>query len=357
MKTICSRCGSENDSSNMCCVFCGGELMKPKFYGSNDNQNNEYVQQVEQKKDMENEPHKPLEQPEPYTYVEEIDDTDDQYEIPVYTQSNEIVEENQPINQESILQESKYATKTDSFSSGSREIDNTAPVSKGNSKNPIIIGICVLLAVIIGFVVTRTPENKKPDIPTPPAPVEEIYISKAELDNHVREEYYSFISNYSSQYADELYGYLPECLESKRISEHKYDYYYVYLVGDGSTAWADFKVVKYTATASSDNTYTITKDVGVNYPIYLTNVNSSPMNVRDNPSLSGEIIGSVDINTRFRVYYLDCYEYVNGGNYIWYCADSNAYSQWVADGVRVDKDYYKFVNGSSTKQMVLYFLN
>ena len=91
MKTICSRCGSENDSSNMCCVFCGGELMKPKFYGSNDNQNNEYVQQVEQKKDMENEPHKPLEQPEPYTYVEEIDDTDDQYEIPVYPQVKRIL--------------------------------------------------------------------------------------------------------------------------------------------------------------------------------------------------------------------------------------------------------------------------
>ena len=127
------------------------------------------------------------------------------------------------------------------------------------------------------------------------------------------------------------------------------------MVGNGQTARATFEVSVFRLTANPDKTYSITIEEKTKDSVYLKSVNSSPMNVRKNPSLSGEIVDSLDTGKSFKVKYLDFSEYQSGGNYIWYSFDNSNNSKWVADGIMLEKDYYIFDNGQSTKNLCLIF--
>ena len=180
------------------------------------------------------------------------------------------------------------------------------------------------------------------------------FLSKEELDEKADYEFDQFTYYYSANHTDVLYGFLTTALRCNQISEHKYYYDYIYLVGDRYSYQLSFEVVRFTLTANSDKTYSVSTEEKTHEIIYLTSVNPSSMNVRRKPSTSSEIIGSIDTGERFRVNHIDCEDYSNGGEYIWYSL-SVGDARWVADGITFAKDYYVFDNGISTKDITIYF--
>lgn len=180
----------------------------------------------------------------------------------------------------------------------------------------------------------------------------ETYLSKEELDETVFYEFENFVTNYSNDHTDKLYGFLDEPLRCEKVTEHKYNYHYVYLIGEQSSYVRSFEVLKLSITANADKTYSIDKEERTGEWVYLKSVNTTSMNVRRGPSTSSEIIGSIDTGERFRVNHMNFEDFSKGGEYIWYSLSAFD-ARWIADGRNKDKDYYVFDNGASTKYMSL----
>ena len=217
----------------------------------------------------------------------------------------------------------------------------------------LLIGIicCIVLSLIVGIIVIIKPGRN----PIADNTDNGQYLTVREMDDQVYTKYVEYITGYNDSHKDTLYGYLVDPIKNKRTAEHVYSYYYVYLVGDGQTTKVSFEVAIFEITANPDKTYTLEVKEKSGEPVYLKCINSSSMNVRKTSSLSGEIIGSIDTGDSFKVKDLDFSEYQSGGNYIWYSFENSNNSKWVADGIMLEKDYYVFENGQSTKKLCLIF--
>lgn len=236
--------------------------------------------------------------------------------------------------------EAVIITPTDT-SATSKTIDQ----DKSKKKSTKVFGIiCAVVALIImGFVIASKMGLFHK---------EESYLTKAELDSVVNDEFVNFIINYNDNHTDYLNGYLTDVLNYRQMTDHSYDYYYVYLVGNGLSKRMSFEMIRFSIIANPGNKYQLTVQEKTGDPIYLKSVNASMMNIRKEPSLSGEIVGSLDTGQQVKVRYLDYKQYENGDNYVWYSINSST-SKWIADGFRLDKDYYVFENGKSTKELCL----
>ena len=243
------------------------------------------------------------------------------------------------------LKHTRIKQKTDT----TKEISQAFVKFKNSKAFPFVIAFAVFVLVVAGIITAIQkgyfPNNKTPE-----------YITQSELDPLINTEFQKFIDEYDDKHNDSLCGFLPEVLKIEQNGQHQYDYYYVYLVEHSVTSTtnqAAFKVIRFSATLEPDKKYTTRIVEKYNYPVYLTCVNDTPMNVRSKPNMSGEIVGGIDTNQTFQVKLLDCSQLHSPDNgYSWYSIDGTNDTQWVADGIMAQKEYYKFENGNSTKSLI-----
>ncbi|MBQ6654640.1 MAG: hypothetical protein IJM79_03855 [Erysipelotrichaceae bacterium] len=192
---------------------------------------------------------------------------------------------------------------------------------------------------------------------TPSKPDAGDYLSRRELETIANQELLKFVEDFAGSEGEYVDIYLPVCLEEKQISEHKYEYYYVYGECFGQLAESDVKVLKVTVTAQNGRQYTVSRDRNASYKVYLTNVHSKAMNVRKAPYTDASIVDQKATGARFPIYVFNYEKFLySGEKYLWYGIDPSGYSRWVADGIQTTSEYYRFDNGCSTKDMVLVFM-
>ncbi len=202
----------------------------------------------------------------------------------------------------------------------------------------------------------RGSSGKTPQ-PDDPQPANDKYLTQQKLQEYADADFVSFARNYDKEHSDGFVDvYLPKCLEARQAGDHQYEFYYFYCHGYGSIAEADVRVIKITAIAMADGTYSLSRDASVRYPVYLTNIHQNTMNVRDIPATTGYKVDKIEQGQKFEIYTVNYMDYLyENDKYIWYNLDASGYTRWVADGARTSNDYYRFDNGSSTRELVLNF--
>ena len=179
----------------------------------------------------------------------------------------------------------------------------------------------------------------------------DVYLSRIDVDEIAENGMREFVRNYEAKLSQKIVAYLPNYLECEKLSDHQYTYTFVFFGGDRGSKEVNAKGVQITIVTQPNRKYSIETGDPYDGWILLENVNDREMNIRNYPDTSGERMGSVDVRETVRVYRVNFEAYKNGSPYIWYSINQNG-TRWVADGIGADKDYYKFGNGCSTKDMV-----